>query len=178
MPEPPEPFVLTLKLDRDTFERLDALRQAHFPRARNFLPAHLTLFHALPGDHADAIRRQIRRACAATPLLPLDLPGVRFLGRGVAAEVAAPGLLAVRARLAAEWSGWLSAQDRQGYRPHITIQNKATPEQARRLYAKLAAEWAPLQAHGEGLLLWRYQGGPWALSDEFAFSSPSPKVKP
>ena len=62
-----------------------------------------------------------------------------------------------------------AAQDQQGYRPHITIQNKVTAEQARRLYTKLADSWEPFLAVGEGLLLWRYLGGPWALVDEYRF---------
>jgi hypothetical protein len=46
---------LTLKLDQIAFAVLDDLRAQHFPREWNFLPAHVTLFHALPGDQEQAI---------------------------------------------------------------------------------------------------------------------------
>ena len=64
----------------------------------------------------------------------------------------------------------LTPQDKAGWRPHITIQNKVAPEQARQLQAKLAASWTPFEALGEGLLLWRYLGGPWELVEEFRFA--------
>lgn len=167
---PLAPLILTLKLDQPAFEALDALRQAHFPPERNFIAAHITLFHALPGDQLAAIAATAREICRATPALLLSLPAPRFLGRGVAIEVAAPELLRLRARLAGAWAAWLSAQDRQGYRPHVTIQNKVAPAQARQLYDDLAARWAPIETRGVGLLLWHYLGGPWQLAEEFLFA--------
>jgi hypothetical protein len=83
--------------------------------------------------------------------------------------VDAPELTRLRRRLATLWNEWLSAQDRQGYRPHVTIQNKVPSDQARRLYDQLAAEWEPFTGQGEGLLLWRYMGGPWEHAGEFLF---------
>lgn len=168
-PFQPEPFILTLKMDAAAFARLDALRQQHFPPERNFLAAHITLFHALPGDQEETIRATLAPICAATPVLTLSLPSVRFLGRGVAIHVESPALLALRGHLAQTWHDWLSTQDRQRYQPHVTIQNKVVPEVARALYTELSQSWPPLTAQGEGLLLWRYQGGPWAFVAEFPF---------
>jgi hypothetical protein len=45
-----DPLILTLGLDRASFERFEALRRAHFPPALNRVPAHVTLFHHLPGE--------------------------------------------------------------------------------------------------------------------------------
>lgn len=165
----PLPLILTLKLDASAFARLDALRQAHFPPERNFLSAHITLFHALPGDQEEAIRQTLQRICTATPLIPLAFPTVRSLGRGVAVVVESPPLLDLRRRLATTWHDWLGAQDRQRYQPHVTIQNKVTGVVARQLYEQLAASWQPFSGQGEGLSLWRYQGGPWESVAEFPF---------
>jgi 2'-5' RNA ligase len=163
------PLILTLRLDPASFARLDGLRRAHFPPDRNVVPAHVTLFHALPGDREPEIREQIRDLAAMTPAVPLQFPGVRFLGKGVAVEVDAPELRSLRNRLARDWDGWLTPQDRQGYRPHVTVQNKAAKEDARRLFEELAAVWQPWAGVGDGLLLWRYVGGPWERVEEFAF---------
>lgn len=84
-------------------------------------------------------------------------------------EIECPDLVILRRQFAADWQPWLSPQDRQGYRPHVTIQNKVTPDEARRLYEKLMLSWQPLSGWGKGLLLWRYLGGPWELVDEFQF---------
>ena len=165
----PAPFIVTLKLDPATFTHLNVLRQQHFPSERNFLPAHITLFHALPGDQEATIRATLATRCAATPAIPLTLPGVRFLGRGVAINVESSALLALRGHLTQTWHDWLSAQDRQRYQPHVTIQNKVTAVVARALYEQLSQSWSTLSAQGEGLLLWRYQGGPWAFVAEFPF---------
>ena len=166
------PLILTLKLEAIAFDRLDALRKRHFPAERNFLPAHVTLFHALPADQNSAIQQTLQAVCAETPALPLAFPTLRFLGKGVAVAIDCPELIRLRQRLTTDWHDWLSAQDRQPYRPHVTIQNKVRPDEARRLYDDLASVWEPLTARGEGLLLWRYLGGPWELVSEFAFVEP------
>lgn len=160
-PVTPAPLIVTLQLDAATFAYLDQLRQAHFPPERNFLAAHITLFHALPGDQTESICATLQKVCAATPAIALALPGVRFLGRGVALTVESPPLLRLRGQLADAWQEWLTPQDRQPYQPHVTIQNKVTAPIARTLYEELRATWQPLAGLGEGLLLWRYLSGPW-----------------
>lgn len=169
MPESSAPFVLTLKLDSVSFNLLNSLRQQHFPAERNFLPAHVTLFHALPSEHDRSIRQTLQEVCSQTPVLPLHFPSLRFMGKGVAVEVSCPDLMQLRQQLAQTWETWLTAQDRQGYRSHVTIQNKVAPEQARQLYDRLSHEWQARDGQGEGLLLWYYRGGPWELAEEFSF---------
>ncbi|MBD2459474.1 2'-5' RNA ligase family protein [Oscillatoria sp. FACHB-1407] len=163
------PLILSLKLDQITFERFNELRQRHFPSERNFLPAHVTLFHKLPGDREADIQQTLQELGDMTPVLPLHFPSVRSLGQGVAIELQCPELVELRNQLAREWSSWLSAQDRQGYRPHITIQNKVSAGEAQQLYRHLLNQWQPLEGRGEGLLLWRYEGGPWTLVNEVLF---------
>jgi hypothetical protein len=103
------PLILTLKLEQAVFEHLDALRRTHFPPERNVIPAHLTLFHALPGEQAESIHQTLLQLCATTPVLHVRFPALRFLGRGVAVEVESPELITLRRQLAVAWSGWLSA---------------------------------------------------------------------
>ncbi len=158
-----DPIILTAIFDDATQARLEALRQAHFPPERNMIPAHCTLFHALPGAEAAAVAARVAGAVIADDAAVIG--PARFTGRGVALAVEAPGLSALRAALAREWAPWLTAQDRQGWRPHVTVQNKVAPEVARALHAALLAEWAPQPARVAGLRLWWYRGGPWeALS--------------
>jgi 2'-5' RNA ligase len=163
------PLILTLALDPVSFARLDAARRAHFPPERNLIPAHVTLFHALPGEALAEVAGRLAEVAAATPPLPLRIARLRFLGRGVAYEVEGPALLRLRAELAAGWAAWLAAQDRQGWRPHVTVQNKVSAEEARATLAKLRVGFAPWQARGEGLLLWHYRGGPWEMACEVPF---------
>ena len=81
-----------------------------------------------------------------------------------------PEVAVLRHRLAAMWRPWLTAQDRQGWRPHVTIQNKVPPDQAKRLHATLLAAFAPGCGTVTGLALWRYIGGPWEALDQYGFA--------
>ena len=96
--------------------------------------------------------------------------GALFLGRGVAIRLEASELLALRGRLAAAWAPWLGAQDRQPFRPHVTIQNKVEAAAARELHAALSAGFVPFEVEARGFLLWRYLGGPWERVAEVPFA--------
>ncbi|MFQ4139999.1 2'-5' RNA ligase family protein [Nodosilinea sp. PGN35] len=163
-------LLLTLKLDQPTFERANQLRQQHFPPERNVVPAHIMLFHQLPGDQETAIAHTLSTLCAQTQPFPVALPSLQFFGNGVAIGVSAPELMQLHSTLATTWDEWLIPQDRQGYCPHITIQNKVKPETARQFYEDLNAQWQSLRGRGEGLLLWYYRRGPWELAREFCFA--------
>ncbi|WP_369136888.1 2'-5' RNA ligase family protein [Modestobacter versicolor] len=163
-----DPLVLTLLLDEDAQQRFDRLRAAHFPAERNHLRAHVTLFHALPGEHLGEVTGELRAAAARSPF-DVAVTGVRSLGRGVALDLASPELTALRRALAAAFDPWLTRQDRQWSRPHVTVQNKVEPDVARALHADLSAAFVPETVTGRGLGLWHYRGGPWDLEAEFPF---------
>lgn len=159
-----DPLVVTALLDPRTQARFDALRADHFPPERNHLPAHLTLFHALPGEQAAAVEEVLREAFV--PPYAGSVSRVRSLGRGVAYDVECPALVALHARLRRELAGWLTPQDAQGLRPHVTVQNKVAPEVAKQTLAVLTASFAPWPVEVTGLALWWYRGGPWELRTE------------
>ncbi len=165
-----EPLILTLALHPEDQARFDRLRTLHFPPERNQVPAHVTLFHHLPGAEQDAVQALLATQAASVPPFPVQAAGLRFLGRGVAYELHAPELLALRARLARAWAAWLTPQDAQGFRPHVTIQNKAAPDAARALRDAMQAAFAPFAVRAQGLRLWRYLGGPWDLAGEHALT--------
>ncbi len=163
------PLILSLQLDPFLFAAADGLRRAHFPPQRNHLAAHVTLFHHLPGDAEAKVVRQLMTTCGPLAPLPVTLPSVRFLGRGVAINVGSDALLRLRGELARAWRPWLTPQDQQGYRPHVTVQNKVDPAEARGLFERLNQTWTPLSGEATGLHLWRYRGGPWEAAGTFPF---------
>lgn len=164
-----EPLILTLKMDERSQECFDRLRALHFPPERNFLRAHLTLFHKLPGEREAEISADLREVCRDQQPLTLTATGLRSLGRGVAYELSSPELAALRRELARKWESWLGAQDRQGFRPHVTVQNKVSPERARTLREELQEGFSPFEVGGVGLSLWRYLGGPWEPVEPYHF---------
>ena len=163
------PLILTLGLHADDQARFERLRTLHFPASRNLIPAHVTLFHHLPGHEIGAVQQTLKDRSAALPAFDVTVGGLRFLGRGVAYALDAPGLIKLRADLAAQWRDWLTPQDQQGYRPHVTIQNKVSPEAARALLQNLQAAFTPFTVRAEALLLWHYRGGPWEPAGSYAF---------
>lgn len=166
------PLILTLTLDDASQAFFDEQRRRYFPPKINYLSAHLTLFHALPAAEAFTIEADLAAVAAAQPgPLPLRATGLKFMGRGVMYTLDNPDLPALHRRLQRQWQPWLTAQDGQGLRPHITVQNKVDPAVARALHTELSADFVPFEAEGTGLALWTYRGGPWELRRRFAFGA-------
>ena len=167
------PLILTAALDAAAFAHFDELRRRHFPPERNFLRAHLTLFHALPGEEEARVAADVAEAAAARGPVTMTCARVLRLGRGTAFGLDAPDLAALRGELAARWRPLLTRQDAQWSRPHVTVQNKVAPEAAAALATALAASFTPFPVTAEGLELWRYRGGPWEAAGSFPFGRPS-----
>lgn len=155
------PLILTAQPEPAAAARLDALRRKYFPPERNQLRAHITLFHALPGSEADAVVRQVQALARGHGPITVEVPGLRSLGGGVALALRSPVLEALRAELAHSFAGVLTAQDAQGFRAHVTIQNKVTAAVARATLAQLTAAFEPWSFEVTGIGIWRYAGGPW-----------------
>ena len=168
---PVDPLILTARFDPGSAGTFQRLRDQYFPSRLNIVPAHLTLFHQLPGAERDVVEADLSRPCAETAGLRFATSGVRFLGRGVAMEIEAVGLVALRRQLAQQWPRWLGPQDRQSFKPHVTVQNKVDPAAARALHQRLDAQWEPMAGLIVGLDLWHYRGGPWEIARAFTFAA-------
>jgi 2'-5' RNA ligase len=166
------PFIITLALDPDAQAHFDALRRLYFPPERLVVDAHITMFHALPATAIVKTLSRIEEICRAKAPFRVTIDGNRFLGRGVAFSVEAPEAHAIRALLADEVMGLLTRQDSARWAPHITIQNKVSPELARQTLSDLAGITHPAEIIATGLSIWRYLGGPWALLKHVSFRMP------
>ena len=162
------PLIVTAQMAAADFAWLDRQRRAYFPAERNVLHAHLTMFHALPPSAEEEVRRELARQ-AAGPKPQARIAGLLNLGRGVAYRVVSDDLERVRREIASHFHGSLSAQDGQGWRPHVTIQNKVEPATARGLLRELEAEFEPRSLGIDGLSLHRYLGGPWERLGTWSF---------
>jgi hypothetical protein len=65
--------------------------------------------------------------------------------------------------------GMLGPQDRIGWRPHVTIQNKVAPKVGRALLVALERDFAPRPLAIRGLGLHRYVDGPWETLGTYPF---------
>ena len=165
------PFILTLQLDQKSDVYFQDMRQQHFPPALNIVPAHITLFHQLPASEERAVFRALGEAVVKRAPFKFRVSGLRRLGRGVAYEIDGDELISLRAELAERFADYLVQQDKQKFRPHVTIQNKVSPARASGLFEHLSAGFVPFAGVAEGLQLWRYEGGPWQPVAAFPFQS-------
>jgi hypothetical protein len=160
-----EPYILTLGLDASSQDFFDKQRESYFPRERNYLKAHLTLFHQLPPlPQTFAFLQQL-------DVQPFDMQVVSLmkLGAGVAYRIESDGLMRVYQNIKQHFSPYLIPQDKQPFRPHITIQNKVAIPQAEALFNRLNEDFKPFIINGNALQLWTYLGGPWRYEHTFSF---------
>ncbi|MBA3676393.1 MAG: 2'-5' RNA ligase family protein [Sphingosinicella sp.] len=147
---------------------LQELRRAHYPAERNQVPAHLTLFHHLPPSS----ERELKGRLAAFAVLPPPramLAGIMDLGAGTALRVESEGLAAMRYDLAEALHGLLTPQDSAPWRPHITVQNKVEPREAKALQQQMRAGFESRPLDIKGIATWHYLGGPWRPIRSFVF---------
>lgn len=163
------PLIVTAQLPRDLHRWATQLRRTHFPAERNFLEAHVTLFHALPPSLEAEARGELARMASANRPVSAAIVGLRSLGRGVAIALRSPAMIALRDELAERFHGMLNMQDRHRPRLHITIQNKVTKAEADALQMRLAPAIQSRDFAFSGLALHAYEGGPWRTLRSWPF---------
>lgn len=164
----PSPVIVTAEMGSADQAWADTLRARHFPPERNWLKAHITLFHHLPPRCLPELQ------AALVEIVRGPAPGARIdrllnLGQGVAFHVASPELLAIRDELAERFAALLTPQDAGRPRLHITVQNKVTAEVARATLAELERDFVPRTLRIAGLGVYYYRGGPWEVIRRYAF---------
>jgi hypothetical protein len=169
MSPPAAPLIVTATFGDGDNGWLQELRRKHYPADRNRVPAHLTLFRQLPPSAQSELVRRLA-ACADAPPPRAEIAGIMDLGEGTALRVASEALEDIRDDLAGALRGLLTAQDQGPWTPHITLQNKVEPKEARRLQQQqLAATFQRRPLSIKGLALWRYVGGPWETVKAWSF---------
>lgn len=155
------PIIITAEMGKTDQAWANGLRAKHFPPDRNFLDAHITLFHHLPPGHLAEIKSRLAALTSECPPPVAHLTEVMMLGRGVAYRVDSPELLSIRDELTQEFHGLLTPQDQPRPRLHITVQNKVEPATAKALHAELSAAFTPRPLAISSLAAHYYRGGPW-----------------
>lgn len=164
-----KPIIMTAVMGKQDFAWADSLRRRHYPPERNMIPAHITLFHHLPPQALDEIKRTVVEMARYSAPPATMLQRLIHLGSGVGYQLHSPDLLAIRMDLADRFHGLLSAQDQQVPRLHITVQNKVSPKEAKDLLTLLSLDFEPGAFEVKGLALHHYMDGPWEPIGEWPF---------
>ncbi|MDE1466480.1 2'-5' RNA ligase family protein [Aurantiacibacter sp. D1-12] len=163
------PLIVTAQLPPDLQGWATGLRRAHFPPERNYLDAHVTLFHALPPFCEAEARECLALMAREYAPVPAELVGIMSLGRGTALKLESEAMQRLRAEIADRFHGLLTNQDQHKPRLHVTVQNKVSSKQAKALQAELGPQVHPRSFAFTGLNLYAYLGGPWEQLGSFAF---------
>lgn len=163
------PLIVTLQLDEKSHSFFNSLRTKHFPPEKNFLAAHLTLFHHLPSTETTIVD-DLKKWSGEQSLLQLYVTEIKNIGKGVAYKIESSALLQLHQTMQRRWSQWLTPQDKQKLWPHVTVQNKVPPERAKETLQLLQESFQPFVAAGIGFRLWSYEGGPWKALQMFSFN--------
>ncbi len=155
------PLIVLAVLPAAVQAQLDGLRRVHYPPERNRVPAHCTLFHAIPGMVADELAATLAVLAASTAPPRARIGGVIDLDGGTAFEVISPELVDLRDALADRFHGLLSGGDAVAPRLHVTIQNKVERSTARALQGHLRATWQSLDITIPALAVHRVIAGSW-----------------
>ncbi|QNA84096.1 2'-5' RNA ligase family protein [Sphingomonas sp. So64.6b] len=157
----PAPIIVTALFGKQDAAYFDNLRRAHYPAERNQLTAHLTMFHHLGPSLEAELKQRLASETRGVPAPAARIAGLMSLGKGVAFRIESPELADIRDRLADAFAAMLTPQDAVGWRPHVTVQNKVTPAEAKALQAMLELDFRPRPVQIAGLASWWYRGGSW-----------------
>jgi hypothetical protein len=164
------PIIVTALFGAADAAWFDRLRRQHYPPERNQLSAHLTMFHHLPPSLAGELKAHLASETRGVAPPRARIAGLISLGAGVAYRIDSDELREIRARLADHFTGLLTPQDQAGWRPHVTVQNKVTPDAARTLLRDLERDFVPRPVPIAGLAAWWYRGGPWEALSRYMFA--------
>ena len=163
-----DPIIVTATFGDGDNGWIQQLRRDHYPAGLNRVPAHLTLFRQLPPSlERELGQRLARYAAVAAPRA--EIAGVIDLGGGTALGVRSEELEDIRHDLAEALHGLLTPQDMAPWRPHITVQNKVEPREAKALQQALRGRYEGRALAIKGLAAWRYLDGPWEAIREWRF---------
>ena len=165
----PQPFIVTAALPQDIQAWAEGLRRAHYPAHRNKLHAHVTMFHSFAPSLFEELKDYLPRIAADFAPPRGSVAGVMDLGKGTAIALQSEELLEIRALIAEHFHAALTAQDLYEPRPHITIQNKVSKQEARALQAELRAQIEPREFRFPALEMYIYRDGPWEAVKRCAF---------
>jgi 2'-5' RNA ligase len=164
-------YVLTLKTSKEMSEQMQRLRRKWFPEGRNKVPAHITLFHALPGSRIIQVSKYLETLSRQTSCFVINSGDVLKRRNGVAIGLGQgeEEIKKVFGEVRDQFLECLSMQDRS-LKAHWTVMNKE--EDGKRVdeaYQDVESAGV-VKGIASGLILWRYEkNGTWSFEREFEF---------
>jgi 2'-5' RNA ligase len=164
-------YVLTLKTSAELNEKMQALRGKWFPQHRNKVPAHITLFHALPRSRIIQVSESLETLSARTRCFDITTGHVLKRRNGVAVGLGQgeEDVKKVFGLVKDQFLECLSQQDRS-FKAHWTVMNKEDDSRRVEDAFRDVEGTGVVKGVARGLVLWRYEkNGTWSFEREFGF---------
>lgn len=165
--------MLTLATSPSLSLKLQELRGKYFPNHRDKAGAHITLFHALPSSHLEQVEARLRELTARLSPIRARTGDVIRMKKGAAIALSKAADLEIKKvyeGLKQEWYGWLSEQDKVGFRGHWTIVNKVDNGYVVERAVQELERWQGAEGEIHGLVLWKWsEDGRWGFWRRFEF---------
>lgn len=171
-------YILTMNLSDSLATPMNKMREQHFPKKLNRIPAHMTLFHALPHSQFEALEEGLSRLSANTQpfVVSTGKPFRMRKGVGVNVDAGYKKMKDLHQKLQLHWLPFLSEQDAGGFRPHWTVMNKVDDETVvETAFETIRKELSESNQEGRafGLDLWKYNRGNWEWAKIYLFGEAS-----
>ncbi len=165
------PLVLTFSMEEVSFDRLDTWRSKYFPKERNHLKAHLTIYHQLPGQRIHELRELLSAVSQLQTAIPVKFSSLLLRQGFLGVRVESEKLNETKLNLDKILDSYLRVQDRKEYKPHVTLSNFGSPKEALRSFAELEKIFVPWDGYLTGMALFHYRGGPWEHDSSYFFDA-------
>ncbi len=154
-------LIITLKITEEAQYFFDKKREYYYPRHCNYVPAHLTFFHAAPNNNL--FIDNLKEAANHSEIL-MQTDSVLAFNNGMAYTTNNQYLQNLHAALQQKFINQLSGKDKKLWQPHITIQNKVTAFKAERSYKELKENFIKFNFKVEGFNGYVYAKQKWEPS--------------
>jgi len=163
-------FVLTLRTTDDIAQQMQTLRRRWFPADRLKVPAHVTLFHALPESRLPQVEDLITDLARHTPQFEISTGHVQRMRKGVLVNIR-EGDVDVHylfATMRDAFMPWLMEQDKW-CKAHWTIQNKEEDQDRVEDAFWDTQRVGTVLGWATGFTLWNYNDGHWLKEKDYDF---------
>ena len=156
----PNNLIVTLKIEANRQVFFEEKRKFYYPNYCNFVPAHLTYFHAAPNNE---LFLNSLKAVADIQQILMETECILPFNNGMAYAAKNDYLQRLHAVLQQNFIKDFSGKDRKIWKPHITIQNKVTTYKAKKNYQELSANFEPFTFKAEGFNVYEYANKKWVF---------------
>ena len=151
-------LIITLKIEEEAQSFFEKKRSEYYPRHCNYVPAHITFFHALPNS---SLFLEGLHQAAPHKEVTMDVASILSFNNGMAYELKNEQLQILHSHLQKLFLKELSGKDKKIWSPHITVQNKVTEFKAQKSCKELLQYFKPFSFKVEGFNVYVYEKKRW-----------------